>query len=590
MTFKRVGWIGMAALAAAAFAWSAEPDGDRDDADSRAWPYAAGAEEFPDDLVLAARWDELLDARERLRVFEAASEEERLERDWREGLPPIPDTWGWKLGFRDDEDEEERRRRQIQQILNRKCGDLRDDVAIAARRYVAAIFDRRMEELERLAPTDWPPLDMTRTPARPSPAPLDDFAPVPSAAAQGFDSFSYPRIDGSTSLLNLARLMGCRIWGAPYRWEGRPTGLHTRESRCVFGSSIRHESPRRYGDDERYWIDFRLAALPDGPFHRAAGLINDLINNFSGTHRAYNRLANPGDAVTLHFSASEPPEGELPPRRLRGEPADLLLVARRPSADEIETLAKHGVELDIRPFGHDAFVFLVNRRNPVRNLSADEIRSIYAGTAAKPTTIAALRTELRRAEGRGEYGKHYFRHINHYGTLLQDAQAARRPRSIPVSRWDDFGGPPRLLTAYKRERNSGSRELMDWLVMRDLRPAQDDDRRLPMAMTSGGMIGPSLAITDDPWGLAYSIWNYERYMRSGADVRVLSVDGVAPTCATIAAGTYPFIYDLVIVARKDLPPDSPAARLRDWLLGPDGQRVVRESGYVPLAEGRRQLP
>ena len=40
------------------------------------------------------------------------------------------------------------------------------------------------------------------------------------------------------------------------------------------------------------------------------------------------------------------------------------------------------------------------------------------------------------------------------------------------------------------------------------------------------------------------------------------------------------------VARKELGNDAPAAKLRAWLLSPEGQSVVRASGYVPLSSGR----
>ena len=38
-----------------------------------------------------------------------------------------------------------------------------------------------------------------------------------------------------------------------------------------------------------------------------------------------------------------------------------------------------GVELEIVPVGQEAFVFFVNRKNPVDNLSIDQVRSIYRG-------------------------------------------------------------------------------------------------------------------------------------------------------------------------------------------------------------------
>ena len=45
--------------------------------------------------------------------------------------------------------------------------------------------------------------------------------------------------------------------------------------------------------------------------------------------------------------------------------ADLVLVARSPSEDELILAVRLGVQLDVRPVALDAFVFLLNGENPV---------------------------------------------------------------------------------------------------------------------------------------------------------------------------------------------------------------------------------
>ena len=55
-----------------------------------------------------------------------------------------------------------------------------------------------------------------------------------------------------------------------------------------------------------------------------------------------------------------------------------------------------------------------------------------------------------------------------------------------------------------------------------------------------------------------------------------------PSRATIADGTYPLVTEVYVVTRKDLKPDHPAAKLRDWLLTAEGQKIVGETGYVPI--------
>ncbi len=59
--------------------------------------------------------------------------------------------------------------------------------------------------------------------------------------------------------------------------------------------------------------------------------------------------------------------------------ADLILVARSPSQEELELAGCPGVSFDIGPIALDAFVFIVNENSPIQGLSVDEVRGIYSG-------------------------------------------------------------------------------------------------------------------------------------------------------------------------------------------------------------------
>ncbi len=56
-----------------------------------------------------------------------------------------------------------------------------------------------------------------------------------------------------------------------------------------------------------------------------------------------------------------------------------ILFCAAPSAEQKAYAEEQGVELVYVPIGLEAFVFFVNRNNPVEHLTVDEIRSIYAG-------------------------------------------------------------------------------------------------------------------------------------------------------------------------------------------------------------------
>ena len=57
---------------------------------------------------------------------------------------------------------------------------------------------------------------------------------------------------------------------------------------------------------------------------------------------------------------------------------DLFFTAH-PSEKQMETAKEKGIDIELVPIGLEAFVFFVNKNNPVDSLTVDEIRGIYRG-------------------------------------------------------------------------------------------------------------------------------------------------------------------------------------------------------------------
>ena len=207
--------------------------------------------------------------------------------------------------------------------------------------------------------------------------------------------------------------------------------------------------------------------------------------------------------------------------------ADIILVARQPSDDELREADRRKVNLDARPVALDAFVFLLNTENGLDDLSLDTIRDIYSGKI----------------------------------TSWEDVD----PESID-----------QVINTYQRNPNSGSQELMEKLVMQD-RPMVDAPD-----MILEGMMGPFNAISSDPLGIGYSVYFYAEYIFPSETVKMIGVDGVHPTSNTIAERTYSLTTEVYVVIREGMPVDSTAILLREWLLTEGGQEAVAESGYVPI--------
>ncbi|HEQ71952.1 MAG TPA: hypothetical protein ENN69_05640, partial [Spirochaetia bacterium] len=144
--------------------------------------------------------------------------------------------------------------------------------------------------------------------------------------------------------------------------------------------------------------------------------------------------------------------------------ADFILVARAPSPDELEAARAAGVILDARPVALDAFVFLAHTTNPLSSVTLKEVRAIYTG---KLTSWDELGVRV----GTGEVDRE-------------------------------------LIHAYQRERNSGSQELMETLVMKNL-PMIEAPSMIRMSM-----LGPFNAIGGDrftgrggdPLGFSYTVY------------------------------------------------------------------------------------
>ena len=204
---------------------------------------------------------------------------------------------------------------------------------------------------------------------------------------------------------------------------------------------------------------------------------------------------------------------------------DIIIVAREPSTDELYLADSLGVILKLQEIALDAFVFILNIENPVNNLTVDQIRNIYTGNL-----------------------------IN----------------------WREVGGLEAGINPYQRNRNSGSQELMENLVMQEVQMIESPQ----MVLT--GMMGPIHRLVSDPYGLGYTVYFFNNYMAPREKIKLCSINGVQPNFENLSDGKYIFTTKVFVVIRSDLDEDSPAFILWRWLQTEEGQKVVGESGYIPI--------
>lgn len=203
---------------------------------------------------------------------------------------------------------------------------------------------------------------------------------------------------------------------------------------------------------------------------------------------------------------------------------DLILVARSLSEDELYLADSLNVILIETPVALDAFVFLVNPHNPINSLTTKSIQEIYTGN---------------------------------------------------ITQWNEVGGGNTKIMPFQRNPNSGSQELMESLVMKDLTMINSPD------MISYGMMGLINRIEYETDGLGYSVYYYTQFMIRSDSVKIIAVDGVYPDFKALKEKNYPYTTDVYAVIRNDLDTSSMAYKLYEMLSTPSGQSIINESGYIP---------
>lgn len=208
--------------------------------------------------------------------------------------------------------------------------------------------------------------------------------------------------------------------------------------------------------------------------------------------------------------------------------ADMLIAYEAPE-DAVETAQYSGYTWTAEPIGRDALVFLVNEGNPIESLTEQQIRDIYSGK---------------------------------------------------ITNWKEVGGEDQDIVPFQRDANSGSQTLMDKLVMRDLAMMEAPADYIPGDM--GELIANVQSYDNTSSAIGYSVYYYVKNMYDASGVKMIAVDGVSPSDATIQSGDYPYLNDFYAVIGQETAQDTPARQLFDFLLSEEGAALVRESGYVSV--------
>lgn len=186
-----------------------------------------------------------------------------------------------------------------------------------------------------------------------------------------------------------------------------------------------------------------------------------------------------------------------------------------------------GANLELTPIGREAFVFFVHAKNPVDGLTSAQIRDIYAGR---------------------------------------------------ITNWREVGGPDAPIRAYQRNPGSGSQSaLVRFMGDTPIQHAPTED--VPQFM--GRIVSEVADYRNYKNAIGFSFRFYTTGMLKNDQIKLLAIDGHAPTRENIRSGEYPITENLYAVSAGSQNPN--IKPLIQWILSPQGQQLIEDTGYVGIA-------
>lgn len=211
---------------------------------------------------------------------------------------------------------------------------------------------------------------------------------------------------------------------------------------------------------------------------------------------------------------------------IHGE-SDIIFVAGASEA-QLQFAVESGVELIFTPIGKEAFVFFVNQKNPIDSLTIDEIRGIYSGE---------------------------------------------------ITNWSELGGESSTIRAFQRSADSGSQTALAALM--DGTPLMQPPAEDVVGMMEG-IIKQVSDYKNYKNAIGFSFRFFSTEMVQSNEIKLLNISGISPCKETIRDGSYPISAEFFAVTRADC--ENPNVQLfLDWILSPQGQLLIEETGYVGIS-------
>ena len=205
---------------------------------------------------------------------------------------------------------------------------------------------------------------------------------------------------------------------------------------------------------------------------------------------------------------------------------DIIFVAP-PSKEQLDEAEKAGVGFRYTPIGKEAFVFFVNSRNPVDDLTIEQLQAIYSGE---------------------------------------------------ITNWKELGGNDEPIRPFQRNENSGSQTAFLHFMQGKtiMKPPMED-----VIKGMSGIVSQAADYANYGNSIGFSFRFYVNEMVKNDEVKILKINGVYPDLETIGKGEYLLasLFFAITLADNDKPN---VLKLLDWIVSEQGQYLIEKTGYSPV--------
>ena len=207
-----------------------------------------------------------------------------------------------------------------------------------------------------------------------------------------------------------------------------------------------------------------------------------------------------------------------------------IIFCAAPSDEQTEQFNNNGINLVLTPIGKEAFVFFVNKKNTINDLSIEDIQNIYSGK---------------------------------------------------IKNWKVFGGRNRNIKVYQRPDNSGSQTALINIMGNKpiIKPLREE-----ISDGMGRIINEVASYRNFNNAIGYSFLYFSTKMVQNNQIKLLSINNIYPSQITIQNDTYPFSDSFFAIYVEKDDKNSNIKPFIEWILSEQGQELIEKTGYIPITK------